>query len=84
MVGVTLPGVLAAPTQNRVPLLAAAVLCVLTSGCLLNTKTGEGRALHDAPGVLARAQSVGISLTVASRLVKPGSLTSNWRGAMNR
>jgi hypothetical protein len=49
---------------------------VLLSGCLLNTKTAEGRALHDAPEVLARSQSVGLTLAVSSRLVKMGSLTT--------
>jgi hypothetical protein len=49
---------------------------VLLSGCLLNTKTAEGRALHDAPEVLARSRSVGLSLAVSSRLVKMGSLTT--------
>jgi len=52
------------------------VVPLLTSGCLLETKTTEGRALHAAPKVLARSQSVGVSLDVASRLVKQGSLTS--------
>jgi hypothetical protein len=55
---------------------AAAVLPLLASGCLLNTKTTEGRALHDAPQILARSESVGVSLTVASRLVRQGSLTT--------
>jgi hypothetical protein len=86
-----LPDVLAATTQNRAPrgsrvlassrralhgVAAVAVVSVLTSGCLLETKTAEGRALHDAPEVLARSQSVGLSMTVSSRLVKQGSLTT--------
>jgi hypothetical protein len=86
-----LPDVLAATTQDRAPrrgrvfaparrarrlVVVVAVAPLLCSGCLLNTKTAEGRAMHDAPGVLARAKSVGISLSVASRLVRMGSLTS--------
>jgi hypothetical protein len=55
---------------------AAATVPLLSTGCLLNTKTAEGRALHGAPGVLAHSQSVGVSLSVASRLVRQGSLTS--------
>ena len=83
MVGVTLPDVPAATTQKRAPragqlrgALAALAACALLSGCLLETKTTEGRALHDAPEVLARAQSVGLSLSVSSRLAKQGSLTT--------
>ena len=78
MVRVTLPGVLAATTQNRAlrGVFALAALSALTSGCLLETKTAEGRALHDAPDVLARSQSVGLSLAVSSRLAKQGSLTT--------
>ena len=86
-----MPDVLAATTQNRAPhasrvtarsrralqsVLVVATVSALTSGCLLDTKTTEGRALHDAPEVLARSQSVGLSLTVSSRLVKRGSLTT--------
>ena len=55
---------------------AAAAVALLASGCLLDTKAGEGRALHDAPQVLARAQSVAVSLTASSRLVRQGSLTT--------
>jgi hypothetical protein len=55
---------------------AVAAVAVLASGCLLHTKTAEGRALHRAPQVLARAQSVGLSLTVSSQLIRQGSLTS--------
>jgi len=75
-----LADVLAARTQSRAPrrgrLAAALVLPLLASGCLLHTKTAEGRALHAAPQVLARAQSVDVSLTVSSRLVRQGSLVS--------
>jgi hypothetical protein len=89
--GVTLTRVLAAQTQSPVlrkggacvpftrgqaRLVAAAVVPLLASGCLLNTKTGEGRALHNAPQALARGRSVAMSLTVSSRLVKPGSLVT--------
>jgi hypothetical protein len=66
--GITLSGV------RR--LVAAAVVPLLASGCLLNTKTGEGRALHDAPKVLARSHSVGVSLAVSSRLARVGSLVT--------
>jgi hypothetical protein len=82
-----LADVLAARTQSRAPrqgrssvlsrrVVAAAAVTLLASGCLLHTKTSEGRALHRAPQVLARAQSVGLSLTVSSRLARVGSLTS--------
>ena len=55
---------------------AAAAVALLASGCLLHTRTAEGRALHRAPLVLSRATSVGLSLTVSSRLARLGSLTS--------
>lgn len=54
----------------------AALLPLLASGCLLHTKTAEGRAVHDAPRVLARSASVGLTLAVSSRLVRQGSLTT--------
>jgi hypothetical protein len=56
--------------------LAATLVPALASGCLLDTKTGEGRALHDAPTVLAAARSVQLSMTASSRLVRQGALTS--------
>jgi hypothetical protein len=56
--------------------IVAVVVVSLSSGCLLKTKTAEGRALHDAPQILARASSVGVSLTVSSRLVRQGSLVT--------
>ena len=91
MTGVTLADVWAVRTQDRVPrgvrasalarrvlrrATVATVIALLASGCLLKTKTAEGRALHGAPEVLARSQSVGVSLTVSSHLVKQGSLTA--------
>ena len=78
MTAVTLPDVPVTRTQNRVlrRATAAAVLPLLTSGCLLTTKTAEGRALHNAPLVLARSKSVDLTLAVSSRLVHPGSLST--------
>jgi hypothetical protein len=75
---VTLPNVLVTRTQTRVLRRAAvaALVPLSVSGCLLNTRTAEGRALHDAPRVLARSGSVDLALSVASRLVRQGSLTT--------
>jgi hypothetical protein len=53
---------------------AAAVL-LLATGCL-KTKTAEGRALHDAPEKLSRQPGLALSLSVASRLARQGSLVS--------
>jgi hypothetical protein len=49
---------------------------LLASGCLLHTRTAEGRALHDAPERLAAQPGATLSLSVTSRLVRQGSLTS--------
>lgn len=78
MTPVTLPDVLVTRTQRRVlrRATAAAVLPLLASGCLLTTKTAEGRALHSAPQVLARSKSVDLTLAVTSQLVRPGSLST--------
>jgi hypothetical protein len=64
------------PTHARRRALVACGVLLLSSGCLLHTKTAEGRALHRAPEVLSRQQGVSLSLTVSSRLVKQGSLTA--------
>lgn len=53
----------------------AVSLPLLSSGCLLNTKTTEGHALHHAPVVLSHEQGVALSLTVSSRLVHLGTLS---------
>src|SRR5437868_8450339 len=86
--GVTFRDVLAASSQSRAPRRAAARTAnrgvlwratpdagvrLLSTGCL-NTKTAEGRALHSAPQLLSRAPGVALQLTVASHLVRLGSL----------
>lgn len=53
-----------------------AALVLLTSGCLLNNKTQAGRLLHDAPKVLSRSPSVGITVQLVSRLVRRGTLAT--------
>jgi hypothetical protein len=87
---VTFRDVLAARTQSRAPhqaagrtatrgvllrATAAAGVLLLATGCL-KTKTAEGRALHSAPERLGEQPGVSLSLTVSSRLVRQGSLTS--------
>jgi hypothetical protein len=54
---------------------AVAAALLLATGCL-DTKTAEGRALHDAPLRLSEAPGVTLSLTVSSRLARQGSLTA--------
>jgi hypothetical protein len=72
--------VLAPGTQahGQVPrcVVTAALLCVLASGCSFATKAAEGRAVHEAPEVLGRSGSVALTLTVSSRLVEKGALTT--------
>ena len=64
-------------TSSRRVLAGVAVgATVLASGCLPETKTTEGRALHGAPERLEKAPSVALALTVSSRLEERGTLAS--------
>ena len=76
LAGIGFPGAVAPASRRAARWVAALCLALGSSGCLLTTKTAEGRALHDAPEILARAQSIDVSLTASSRLVRQGSLTT--------
>ena len=88
MADVTFLDVLASTTQiragrgasgraRRSVLVGVVALGVLTTtGCLPETKTTEGRALHKAPDQMEKATSLTLSLKVSSLLVRRGALTS--------
>lgn len=77
MSDVTFLRVPAQPTQcRRLALVVSTASLLLVAGCLPDTKTTEGRAVHGAPKALERATSVALSLHVSSRLAERGTLAS--------